>query len=128
SSRNSARRVFLLYRSKPVIIASVLCFILCIPPVLLALYPELLWKAETLIRVSLGFRLRCRLLFFLRTHQAEFLHLIAQGVTADVEELGGMGLVAVGLAQGHLHQRALHLLKRRAAVGDGEPRQAAAVG
>src|SRR5208282_5073729 len=53
SSRNSARRVFLLYRSKPVIIASVLCFILCIPPVLLALYPELLWKAETLIRVSL---------------------------------------------------------------------------
>jgi len=44
----------LVYRSKPVIIASVLCLILCIPHTLLALYAELLWKEENLIRVSLG--------------------------------------------------------------------------
>src|SRR5205807_307560 len=48
SSRNIARRVFLVYCSKPVIIARVLCFISQ------TLLPDQLSKAESLIRVSLG--------------------------------------------------------------------------
>src|SRR5205807_4698724 len=45
---NIARRVFLVYCSKPVIIARVLCFISQ------TLLPDQLSKAESLIRVSLG--------------------------------------------------------------------------
>src|SRR3989442_636680 len=54
SSRNIARRVFLVYCSKPVIIARVLCFISQ------TLKLDRLWKAESLIRVSLeGKREKC---------------------------------------------------------------------
>src|ERR1035441_2743483 len=55
SSRNSARRVFFVYRSNPLCAASVRCFI---PrqssDALLSIYPEHQWKMENLIRVSLG--------------------------------------------------------------------------
>ncbi len=50
------------------------------------------------------------LLFFFRMHEAELLHLVPQGITADVEQFGGMGLISIRLVQRHLHQRPLYFL------------------
>ena len=49
--------------------------------------------------------------FFLRVHQAELFHFVAQGVAADVQQPCGVRLVAAGLAQRQFHQRALHFFE-----------------
>src|ERR1019366_5926695 len=53
--------------------------------------------------------------FFISADQSKFLQLVAQSVAADVEQLGGMGLVAVRLAHGQLHHGMLNLFQRCAA-------------
>ena len=50
--------------------------------------------------------------------QVELLHLVAQGVAGDLEQAGGLGLVAVGLLEGADQQRPLAVLERHAFVGD----------
>jgi hypothetical protein len=51
-------------------------------------------------------------------HKPKFLQLVPKCVPADIEQLGGVGLVAGGLAHGQLHHRSLHLFKRGAALGN----------
>src|SRR6266702_7593183 len=67
--------------------------------------------ASLLSRVGGG-----RLLFF-SVDQAELFHLVAQRVAADVQQLGGLDLVAVGLLQCHLDQRMLDVFQRSSALG-----------
>lgn len=41
--------------------------------------------------------------FFFGVHQAEFLHFVAEGIAADVQEPGGAGLVAID-CRSELHE------------------------
>src|SRR5262245_25500557 len=56
-------------------------------------------------------------------HEAERLHLVAQSVPADAEELRGAGLVSTRAFQGLLHQLDLHV-----AQGDARVRESYARG
>src|ERR1700759_5037730 len=59
---------------------------------------------------------------------AEFLQLVAKGVAADFEQLGGVCLVAVSLAHGQLNHGVFQLLERRSAFGDVQTRKSAPIG
>ena len=49
--------------------------------------------------------------FLFGVHQAKLLQLVAQRIAADVEQFGGLRLVAVGLLHGHFNQAVLDLLQ-----------------
>ncbi len=62
---------------------------------------------------------------FFALHEAEFFQLVAECVAADVEELGGLRLVVVGLTHGEFDEGALDFFQRSAAFGDDQRRKAA---
>jgi MFS family permease len=79
--------------------------------------------------LSLGTILGCLAVRLLHLRdQAEFLELVTQSVAADIQQFGGVGLVAVGLAHGQFDHGVFHFFERRPALRDVKPRQHAAVG
>ena len=69
----------------------------------------------------------CRAFVVAGGDEFEFLQLVAQRVAADVEQAGGVGLIAIGLAHGQFDHGALHFLERRAFFRNIKPRKHASV-
>src|SRR5215467_657393 len=65
--------------------------------------------------------------FFSGSDELEFLQLVAEGVAANIEQAGGVGLIAVGVAHGEFDHGALDFFERCAFFGDIKSGQHTAV-
>src|SRR5208337_1526080 len=82
-----------------------------------------LLNGETSTNLSLILRHWGLRAFFVSANQTKFLQLVAERVAADVEQLGGVGLVAVSLPHGEFDHRVLDFLERGSAFRNVEPWQ-----
>ena len=67
-------------------------------------------RSTFLIGENATLMLRCIHFFVFGVNQSEFLQLVTQRITTDIEQPGGLGLVSVSLVHGHFHESALNLL------------------